>query len=286
MTTSNPWTLSFLTDFGPSTAYVGVMKGVALKFYPECRIVDLCHTIPPQNIITGSWELLNAYSFFPSSTVFVCVVDPGVGSSRNAIVISFPEGPVFVGPDNGLLFAAAERESTKRKCTPDVFVLKTEHAASHTFHGRDIFSPAGAMIVSNKGNVPSDLVKEKIPFSSLVKLPIDFSFVVNGNEFICRGIVVSIDHYGNVITSISLRPELLPCDKYRDIAVEIKNLGWISVGWHNTYSEVSDSSLFLIVGSSETFELSVSGGNAKNELDSMGCGDFDVGSEIEIIFKL
>ncbi|MHA2377567.1 MAG: SAM hydrolase/SAM-dependent halogenase family protein [Candidatus Thorarchaeota archaeon] len=96
-----------MTDFGESE-YVGIIKGVIYSIAPEAQVVDLTHTISPQSTREGAWILLNSYHFFPKGSIFVCVVDPGVGTDRDAVVVK-TENYTFVGPDNGLMFPASKQ---------------------------------------------------------------------------------------------------------------------------------------------------------------------------------
>ena len=130
--------IALLTDFGDSE-YVGVMKGVIHSINPDAKIIDLCHSIMPQSIVEASWVLLNNFRYFPSGTVFCCVVDPGVGTNRKAIAVK-TEKYCFVAPDNGLIYEALGKN---RKSIIEINVQKN---ASKTFHGRDVFAAAAANI--------------------------------------------------------------------------------------------------------------------------------------------
>ena len=135
--------LVLLTDFGLQDGYTGIMKGVIAQIAPQARIIDLTHHIPPQNILAGRFCLLNAYRYFPPASIFIGVVDPGVGSHRRGIAVRFAEG-FFVGPDNGLV-SGILRESP---CLEAVSLTNADYwrvpQPSGTFHGRDIFAAVGA----------------------------------------------------------------------------------------------------------------------------------------------
>ena len=279
------WVLCFLTDFGPSTAYVGVMKGVALKNFPQCRIVDLCHVIPPQDVVNGAWELMNSYKYFPSTTVFVCVVDPGVGGSRDALAIAFPGGPVFIGPDNGLLYPSVLREIEQGKVQPDVFVLSTKNAASSTFHGRDVFAPIGALTCASCGVVPCSCVERTISFADIVVREIPMVCQPSADGFISEGIVVSIDSYGNIITSAPPPPRVYTAEERMSLRITftLGSKSKMEIKWYRTYAECPEtSSFFLIIGSSNTFEISVKNGNAFKQLVAVGFNDLKVGAPVSI----
>ena len=134
--------VAIMTDFGLGESDVGVMKAVIIGITPDAQIIDITHDIPPQNVASGAWVLSYGYRYYPGGTVFVCVVDPGVGSSRNAIAVHAGDW-YFVGPDNGL-FSYIYAEQTIHGAV--VLSNSAFHLpqVSSTFHGRDIFAPAGA----------------------------------------------------------------------------------------------------------------------------------------------
>lgn len=144
--------ITLTTDFGLADGYVGTVKGVILGIAPDVRLVDLSHTVAPQNIRQAAHILAGAAPFFPAGAVHLAVVDPGVGSSRRPILVSLP-GACFVGPDNGLFTFALEQAGAQ------VWMLDRPRfwlpAVSRTFHGRDIFAPVAAHLAS--GISPAEL---------------------------------------------------------------------------------------------------------------------------------
>ncbi len=136
--------IALLTDFGLADGDVGVMKGVIAGITPDAAIIDITHDVDPQNISSGAWILASAYRYFPKNTVFVCVVDPGVGSPRRAIAVHAGDW-FFVGPDNGLfsyILAEQAMQAVVNLSNPAYQLPQV----SATFHGRDIFAPAGAYL--------------------------------------------------------------------------------------------------------------------------------------------
>ncbi|PJF20688.1 MAG: hypothetical protein CUN56_14900, partial [Phototrophicales bacterium] len=137
--------VALLTDFGLEDIYVGVMKGVIASIAPDVQIVDITHSIRPQNVREGAFALMNSYHYFPPGTTFCVVVDPGVGSKRLPIAVKTADYQ-FIAPDNGVL------SYTLSRIGADYEIVTLENPAyqrdhvSHTFHGRDIFSPAAAYI--------------------------------------------------------------------------------------------------------------------------------------------
>ena len=156
--------ITLLTDFGDRDIYVGVMKGAIAKINPQLKIIDLTHQIPPQNLLAARFALSNAYPYFPSGTVHIAVVDPGVGSSRRGVAVELKGGYV-VCPDNGLCsgildgaIAAVELNNSQYWRVSD---------PSYTFHGRDIFAPVGAHLANG---VSLEELGREIDLASLVKL--------------------------------------------------------------------------------------------------------------------
>ena len=135
--------IAVLTDFGLEDGYVGIMKGVMTTINPNIPIIDLTHQIPPQQIWAARFCLMNAYPYFPKDTVFLAVVDPGVGSQRRSVAIKCSQG-YLVGPDNGLFSGILAQDLAVKA----VSLTNTDYwrvpNVSLTFHGRDIFAPVAA----------------------------------------------------------------------------------------------------------------------------------------------
>ncbi|HBE19368.1 MAG TPA: hypothetical protein DEG17_16930 [Cyanobacteria bacterium UBA11149] len=160
--------VTLLSDFGLRDVYVGVMKGVIAQINPLLTVVDITHEIPPQDIVAGRFNLMNAYSYFPKGTVHVAVVDPGVGSDRRAIAVQLESG-FLVEPDNGLLSGVLSQNPPVKVVeltNPEYWLAATP---SQTFHGRDIFAPVGAHLASG---VPIEKLGKIIDVGTLVQLQI------------------------------------------------------------------------------------------------------------------
>jgi hypothetical protein len=231
-----------LTDFGQSE-YVGVMKGVIHSIHRQGQIVDLCHDIAGQNLIEASWILKNSYSYFPQSTTFCCVVDPGVGTDRKALAVK-TQHYYFVAPDNGLLF-----ETLKEQKVISVRQIPVPQSASRTFHGRDVFAKAAARI--DMGHFD-----ELGPETEEMK---ELELYQNGPE----GLVVRIDKFGNIVTNIPSRRK----SKY---AVQVGQKAY-PMAFHANYEKAQDGELFLIEGSNNTLEISLKNG-AANDLLNLSSG--------------
>ncbi|RTZ61570.1 MAG: hypothetical protein DSZ31_00110 [Gammaproteobacteria bacterium] len=190
--------LVFLTDFGTEDGFAGVMKGVALSINPDLKLVDLTHNVRSFDILGGALILKAHYRYFPKGTVFVGVVDPGVGTKRKAIAVRTPNY-YFVGPMNGLFDLVLQEEKPLEvvELTNPRYRLK---AVNNTFHGRDIFTPAGAYIT--KG-IPLRELGKKVTYKRFLKFPKPKR--VRGKVI---GEIVYTDKFGNAVTNI-------PCGKFR-----------------------------------------------------------------------
>ncbi|UCD51444.1 MAG: SAM-dependent chlorinase/fluorinase, partial [Phycisphaerales bacterium] len=227
-----------LTDFGQSE-YVGVMKGVILSIDPDAQIVDLCHTISPQNLVEASWVLKNDYRYFRRGAVFCCVVDPGVGSQRRAIIVK-TNNNIFVAPDNGLL-----TETLRDQTMVTIRQLPIPADASRTFHGRDVFAKAAAR--AHLGHF--DELGDEIESIEALELYLD------GRE----GLVVRIDRFGNIVTNLP------PLDKNEyTVAIEGQTH---TMRHHATYDAARADELFLITGSNNTLEISRQNASAATRLN-------------------
>lgn len=194
--------VALMTDFGLHDSYVGVMKGVIAAIASDTHIIDVTHDVAPQAISCGAWILATSYRYFPKQTVFVCVVDPGVGSSRRAIAVHAGDW-FFVGPDNGLFsYVLSEQPIHAAVVLSNPLYHLTQVSA--TFHGRDIFAPAGAHLA--QGVAISELGIAIEP-ASLQRIDI-VPPVRQGTHI--DAYIIYTDHFGNLISNIplSLVPEL------------------------------------------------------------------------------
>ena len=266
--------ITLTTDFGVDDAYVATMKGVILSINPEANIVDITHSIEPQNIRQAAFILDYSYRYFPKKTVHVAIVDPGVGSERRGIVLKTPSA-LFVAPDNGVLSYVINELSSNEDLTvqyskdQDLVTLGNgfeaiaiteprfwRHPVSTTFHGRDIFAPVAAALSLDIS--PYEL-GEKITSLQIFPIPkpvVDYQGNLAGN-------VLYVDHFGNLITNI--KKSDLPG---KDILIE--TAGHSIQGITNYYAEGEE--LMAIIGSSGYLEISLKNGNAADFLN-IGIGD-------------
>ncbi len=199
--------LVLLTDFGTADGAVSAMHGVAYGVDPTLAVSDLTHQIPDYDIWLGAYRLYQTANYWPEGSVFVAVVDPGVGTSRKSVVLKTKGGRYFVGPDNGLFTLIAERDGVAELREIDESVNRLAGSAeSYTFHGRDVYAYVGARLAS--GKITYEQVGPKLPDDAVVKIAYQQP-VRNGN--VLRGIIPVLDEkYGNVWTNIpkSLLDEL------------------------------------------------------------------------------
>jgi S-adenosyl-L-methionine hydrolase (adenosine-forming) len=194
--TSQPPTVVFMTDFGIVDDSVALCKGVMYGITPNLRIVDLTHQVEAFNIADGARFLFGASPYFPSGTVFVVVIDPGVGSTRKAIVVKSKRGQFFVLPDNGLITMVADRDGIDgvRDITNPDWMIGAK--ISSTFHGRDIFSPVGAHLAHG-----DDWTAVGPELKEFVRLEIHPATVDDRG---LNGEVIALDGpFGNLVTNIS-----------------------------------------------------------------------------------
>jgi S-adenosylmethionine hydrolase len=191
-------TIVFMTDFGTVDDSVAICRGVMYSIAPEVRIVDLTHQVTPFSILDGARFLYGASPYYPAGTVFVVVVDPGVGSTRKAVVVKSKRGQYFVLPDNGLMTLVQDRDGIEgaREITNRDWMIGA--ALSSTFHGRDIFSPVGGHLV--RGDDWTGVGPE-LEVSKLVRLDIAPARL---EEHGLSGEVIATDGpFGNLVTNIS-----------------------------------------------------------------------------------
>ena len=263
--------VALLTDFGLTDAYVGTMKGVLLSICPRARLVDLTHAIQPQNVRQAAYVLLTAFRHFPPHTVFLVVVDPGVGTHREASAVETESG-TFVAPNNGVLSYVLPHTAVRHAVALDNPAYHLP-GASQTFHGRDIFGPAAAHLANG---VPITELGSTLP--ELVRLPDPALEIAPGH---IRGEVLHIDHFGNVITSIGhltwtapgtleLNPQFGAYDgpplnldaAHCRVMLAAQSLKTI----RPTYGAVATGALTPLVGSSGQLEIGVNQGSAAQTL--------------------
>jgi S-adenosyl-L-methionine hydrolase (adenosine-forming) len=190
---ARPFPIAILTDFGYRDHYAGAMKGVIASIAAAAPVVDITHGVPPQSLVAGAIALRESWRYFPRGTIFLAVVDPGVGTARLPIAIESRAGARFVGPDNGLLWLAVEQAGFKRavELTSPRYRLES---VSSTFHGRDIFAPAAAYLWLGARLAAMGPEIDRIEKLELAQAS------EHAQEL--RGTVVYVDGFGNLLTNI------------------------------------------------------------------------------------
>lgn len=274
--------ITLTTDYRDADGFVGVLKGVIAGIAPDSMVVDLAHSVPPGDMVHAAFVLRNSYLYFPPGTVHIAVVDPGVGGPRRAVVVR-GAGQFFVAPDNGVL-AWIIRELAGAGEELEAWSLEDERfrlgPVSNTFHGRDIFAPAGAYLAM--GIDPDEL-------GPRLAAALEPEGDLSGGEVLellprpgdaeGTGRVIHIDTFGNCITTIEVAG--LPAGMVEDtdsfsVEIESRN-GIISlIGLLHSYESVGVGQPVALEGSSGLLEIAINGGSAARTLaiergDSVRC---------------
>ena len=235
-----------LTDFGFDFAVASV-KGVLLKAFPDAQIVDIDHSIEKFNILNAAFVLDKVHKFLPENTIFLCVVDPGVGTNRDLLCVKV-HSQYFVGPNNGIFHYLFQKDSVK------IYKIQQQQFApeSVTFHGRDIFAPAAINIAQED-------------FSLL--LPIENKELVQLNNLgnqIDSGVITYIDSFGNIKTNIIVQESTIAQDA---IALSIHQKSY-SIKFTRTFLDAQQDELLCYKGSNGTLEIAVNLGSARQRLNA------------------
>lgn len=242
--------ITLTTDFGLRDPYVAEMKAVILNISPNVKIVDITHEIEKFNLRMGGYVLAAASPYFPEGTIHVVVVDPGVGTKREAVLIQTEKG-YYVGPDNGVLALAAEGQGIRhiyRIETPEFMLPEI----SNTFHGRDVFAPAAAHLANGVSS------SEFGPETHKIATP-KFAEIIKRKKTL-TGEVIHIDGFGNIITNF--REEMLESMGIKKtVNLKLKNTK-LKLKLCKAYAEVNARQPLAIIGSHNFLEISINQGNA------------------------
>jgi S-adenosylmethionine hydrolase len=253
--------ITLTTDFGLKDPYVAEMKAVILTTSPKASIVDITHEVEKFNVKMGAYILAAASTYFPKGTIHVAVVDPGVGTKRQPIVLQ-TEKSFFVGPDNGLLALAARSAGTIKQIRKIANKELMLPKVSNTFHGRDIFAPVAAHLANGKK------VEEFGPKLKRILVPTFAEVVKRGGMFV--GEVIHVDAFGNIITNLG--------EKELELA---KGNGTVDIGLGNrrlrlklckAYGEVDGRNGLVLIGSHGFLEIAINQGKAA-EVFAANVGD-------------
>ena len=256
----------FQTDFGLKDGAVAEMKGVALAVDPSLKLYDLTHEIPAYNIWEAAYRLNQAASYWPEGTIFVSVVDPGVGTERKSVVLKTNSGHYFVSPDNGTLTLVAENLGIREIREIDETINRRKDSEkSHTFYGRDVYAFTAARLAA--GKISFSEVGKKLP-KEVVKIP--YQKATFENNVIKGNIPVLDTQYGNVWTNISDSLIYKAGLKYGDsLQVEISNkdssVFKIIVLLVKTFADVPEGNSLAYFNSLMNFSLAINKGNFSNK---------------------
>lgn len=259
--------ITLTTDFGLNDHFVGTIKGVILDIAPDAEIVDICHSVQAFDVLDGALTIAQAYAYFPTGTVHLVVVDPGVGTARRPILAT-TERHHFVAPDNGVLSLVYGREERVhvRQVTAEHYYLQP---VSNTFHGRDIFAPVTAYLA--KGVDPAKFgeeVEDFVRFNAPKPKPAE------GNTL--RGVVLKVDRFGNLITNITPQDAPLlfqPQPPAFKILVGKREITDIRMN----YAQGTPGEVFGILGSMGYLEIAANRGSAAQ---TVGAGK---GSDVNVV---
>jgi len=245
--------VGFLSDFGLKDNFVGVVKAVILKINPSVKIVDISHEVRPQDILEASFILKSSFKFFPKGTIFLTVVDPGVGSKRKAIIVKTKDF-YFVSPDNGLLSLVLKDEPPLKiiEITNDKYFLKP---VSFTFQARDIFAPVAGYL--SKGE-PLNNFGISISHYKTLDIP---SPLIKKN--ILEGEIIYIDHFGNLVTNIDERAFRF-FTKDKKFKIKLKNFFIDKLSLN--YAEAENLRPIALIDSFGYLEISLKENNASKVL--------------------
>jgi len=250
--------IMFLTDFGLQDDFVGTCHGVIKRIAPEAQIIDITHGIPPQAVLQGALVLSNTLPYMPVG-VHLAVVDPGVGGHRRALALRDREGRLYVGPDNGLLLPAADRagiEEAHELANP-LYALDT---ISRTFHGRDIFAPAAAHLVSG---VPLAELGPPIDPTALVRLDLPEPSFGDG---VVEATMLYVDSFGNIALNLTRddveRAGVVPGTR---VELELSGERYYAVA-ARTFADAATGDVILYEDSYRNMSVAISGGNAAQML--------------------
>jgi S-adenosylmethionine hydrolase len=243
--------VALLTDFGTRDGYVGSMKGVLVSDAPDVQIVDITHDVPPGDVLTAAWILASTWRAFPSGTIFLCVVDPGVGSSRRGVAVAL-DGMLLVGPDNGL-FTLLVDEATGAEAVELTREEMWRQPPSPVFHGRDIFAPVAAALARGV-----TLERVGVPVRSLQVLPVAKPTRESDGRIV--GHVIHIDRFGNCISDI--RAAQLPSGPF-EVRVARRSIRDIV----HYYAQAPRERVTALTNSAGYVEIAIRGGSAAETLE-------------------
>ena len=245
--------IALISDFGTRDHYAGTMKGVILNICPDVTLVDITHDVPVHDVLDGALQLVAAARYFPAGTIFLAVVDPGVGSNRRGLAVEAADYR-FVAPDNGVLTAVL-REWQPKKVVELTDRRYARPTVSRTFEGRDRFAPAAAWLA--KGTQLTALGRPAPDFHRL-DIPVP---VIEDSSI--RGTVLRVDRFGNVVTNIDRRTlESVIKSGHMEVTIGSQSIGRLVA----TYADIQPGEVCALFGSTDHLELAANSESAAERL--------------------
>lgn len=264
--------IALFTDFGRRDAYVAQLKGPILTINPEVRLMDLNHEIDPFDISGASYLLEASARFLPADTIFVTVIDPGVGGDRRSLLVQTQANKWYVGPDNGLLTSVLDRQGFQAAYELTNSAYYRDAQVSATFHGRDIFGPVAAHL---------SLGVQPLQFGAALT---DVVTLAGSRPHwagqMLSGRVRHIDHYGNVISTIR-REDLGDLSPGQALTCTVQGKA-VAVPFVRTYAEAEPGELVALINSDDAFELAVAQGRADEAIAAEVGASFQVRLGVEV----
>ncbi len=246
--------ITFTTDFGHKGPFAAVMKGVILDRLPDARIIDLAHDIPAQWPPEAGFWVRRAYRYFPSGSVHLAIVDPGVGTERDILLVEF-DGHCFMAPDNGLLATIMDSDGARVFRLHDrALAMLGIESPSATFHGRDIFAPVAAELAAGRTTV-ADIGEPKTDWAPAW---LDEPEVVRDRV---SGVIVTVDTFGNLISNIDAA-------LIQSFASPVAHIAGHAIEMRQTYGQVRPGDYLALVNSFGVLEIARAEGNAAGGLGS------------------
>lgn len=239
--------IALLTDFGTTDHYVGVMKGVIAGICPDATVIDITHEVPPQDVRSAAVSLASSWRYFPDGTIFVAVVDPGVGTSRPAVAARIG-GSYFIGPDNGVFDLVLAAQAPTIAVTVDN-PRYARARISETFEGRDRFAPAAAWLARG-------VALGEFGSTASLSMRLDWPLPRVHTDRVV-GQIVHVDHFGNLVTNLERSP-WAPLLERADLWVA----GHGPIRTVRTYGDAAANAVVALFGSTDRLEIAVVGGSA------------------------
>lgn len=246
--------IALITDYGIRDTYLAQVKAVILRYRRDTVIIDVTHEVDPFNELEAAFLMTTYVPYMPAGTIHICIVDPGVGGKRKPIIILTSRGDLFIGPDTGFMYPAAEQLGIVS--VYEIDESKLPRRFSETFHGRDVFAHVAGMLAA--GVSLSEIGKEAVEYKRLI-----LHKPIKEDDHI-ETTILHIDRFGNIITN--LKPEDFGINFGDIIEISISSEISINCPFVKSYSEVAEGSFLTTIGGSGYIEVSINKGYASEKL--------------------